>query len=195
MKPFSKNIIFVDTEFSSLNPYKGEILSIGMVKLNGEELYLELKHNGKVDKWVAKNITPHLKDVKLTRKRAITKIKNFVTEKEPFMVSYIGQFDVIYLYKLFGIGNEPFYWIPIDFASILFALGLSPGSYSWEDKDNFYKKIGVDHSKYRKHHALDDAKLLRDVYLKFFEKYKNIKSPIKTNAIDKNKFTQRKAKS
>lgn len=28
MKPYSDNIIFIDTEFSSVNPYKGEILSI-----------------------------------------------------------------------------------------------------------------------------------------------------------------------
>ena len=194
MKPFSKNIIFVDTEFSSLNPYKGEILSIGIVKLNGEELYLELKYDGEVDKWVAKNIIPNLKDVKVTRKKAIAKINNFVTEKKPFMVSYVNQFDTIYLYKLFGTGKEPFHWIPIDFASILFALGLPPESYSWENKHNFYKKIGVDYLKYRKHHALDDAKLLREVYSKFFEKYKNVKNPIKTSASDKNKFTKRRWK-
>jgi len=172
MKPFSKNIIFVDTEFSSLNPYEGEILSIGMVKLNGEELYSELKYNGKVDKWVAKNIIPNLKDVKVTRKKAIAKINDFVTEKEPFMVSYVNQFDTIYLYKLFGTGNEPFYWIPIDFASILFALGLSPESYDRKNKHNFYKKLGVDCSKYREHNALDDAKLLREVYLKMLKNKK-----------------------
>ncbi len=45
MKSFSENIIFFDTEFSSLNPYEGEILSIGLVKPNGEELYLELEYD------------------------------------------------------------------------------------------------------------------------------------------------------
>lgn len=38
-----KELIFFDTEFTSLDPYKGEILSIGMVKENGEELYIELE--------------------------------------------------------------------------------------------------------------------------------------------------------
>jgi len=47
--PFSKNIIFLDTEFSSLDPYKGEMLSIGLAKLDGSELYLELEYEGHFD--------------------------------------------------------------------------------------------------------------------------------------------------
>lgn len=85
------------------------------------------------------------------------------------MVSYVNQFDAIYVYKLFGIDNHPFYWIPIDFASILFSMGLDPESYYFADKSNFYEKIGVDHKKYTQHNALDDAKQLREVYLKFVE--------------------------
>ena len=46
MKSFSDNIIFLDAEFSTLDPYEGEILSIGLVKLNGDNLYLELEYNG-----------------------------------------------------------------------------------------------------------------------------------------------------
>lgn len=60
-KPYSKNIIFLDTEFSSLDPYKGEILSIALVKLEGDELYLELKYKGPIDPWVKKHIIPTLK--------------------------------------------------------------------------------------------------------------------------------------
>lgn len=67
MKPFSDNVIFVDTEFSSLNPYKGEVLSIGLVKINGEELYLELEYQGEVDDWPKQNILPTLKSPKVNR--------------------------------------------------------------------------------------------------------------------------------
>jgi len=169
MKPFSKNIIFLDTEFSSLDPYKGEILSIGLVKLDGEELYIELEYDGKVDEWVEKNIIPSLKEPKVSRKEAVQKIKEFIGDTEPYMVGYVNQFDAIYWYKLFGMKNNPCHWMPIDFASILFALGINPERYNWEDKDNFYKEIDIDHSKYKKHHALGDAKLLREVYLKFVE--------------------------
>ena len=35
-KPYSKNIIFFDSEFSSLDPYKGEILSVGSEIINGQ---------------------------------------------------------------------------------------------------------------------------------------------------------------
>ena len=53
-KPYSKNIIFLDTEFSSLDSNKGEILSIGLVKLDGKELYLELEYDSPVSDWVKK---------------------------------------------------------------------------------------------------------------------------------------------
>ncbi len=172
MKPFSDNIIFLDTEFSSLDPYKGEILSIGLVKMNGEELYLELEYDGEVDKWVKENVIPILRETKVGRKEVVRQIKNFVGNTKPYVIGYVNQFDSVYwskLYKSSGVEENPFYWIPIDFASILFALGINPESYYSEDKDNFYKEIGVDAKKYKQHHALDDAKLLREVYFKLVE--------------------------
>jgi len=173
MKLFSNNIIFLDTEFSSLDPYKGEILSIGLVKTNGEELYLELEYEGEVDEWVKVNIIPTLKEQKVKRGEAIKIIKDFIGDTKPYMVGYVNHFDSIYWHKLYksaGFKDNPFYWIPIDFASMLFALGINPEimsqNYYSEDKINFYKKIEVDITKYKQHHALDDAKLLREVYLK-----------------------------
>jgi DNA polymerase III epsilon subunit-like protein len=165
-RPYSKNIMFFDTEFSSLDPYRGEILSIGLVKLNGDELYLELQHDDEVDSWVRKNILPTLKLKKVSRKKAVAEIKRFVGKKKPYVVAYVNQYDVIYIYKLFGKGDKPFFWLPIDFASILFGMGIDPESYYPDDKKNFLKKIGVDSSKYKMHNALDDARLLREVYLK-----------------------------
>src|SRR3990167_10398398 len=113
-KPFSDNIIFVDTEFSSLDPYKGELLSVGLVKLTGEELYLELRHNGEVDAWVKENILPTLIAKKVSRYQATLQIQEFVGSARPFMVSYVNQFDAIYLYKLIGTKDCPFFWLPID---------------------------------------------------------------------------------
>lgn len=173
MKPFSDNIIFFDTEFSSLDPNKGEILSIGLVKLNSEELYLELEYQGEVDDWVKKNILPTLKGPKINRKEAVKRVKQFVGNKKPYIVGYINQDDVMYwqkLYRSVGVKENGFHLVAIDFASILFMLGIGPESYYFGDKNNFFKKIGIDHTKYKKHHALDDAKLLREVYLKFLDK-------------------------
>ena len=169
IEPYSDNIIFMDTEFSTLDPYKGEILSIGLVKMNNEELYLELEYDGYVEPWVKNNIIPTLKESKISREEAKKKIRKFVGKKESYFVGYINQFDTIYWYKLFSTRDHPAYWIPIDFASILFGLGIDPEAYNYKDKNNFYKKIGVDASKYKEHHALDDAKLLREVYLKFYK--------------------------
>lgn len=165
--PYTKNIIFYDSEFSSLDPYKGEILSIGLVKMDGSELYLELKYSGECDPWVKKNILPILKNEKVSREKAIKQINSFIgARKRPFLVSYVNQYDTIYLYKLFGKTKRPFFWLPIDFASILFGMGIDPEAYYPDDKKNFFKKIGIDASKYKNHNALDDARLLREVYLR-----------------------------
>lgn len=167
MKLFSKNIIFVDTEFSTLDPYKGEILSIGIVKLNGKSLYLELEFDGQVSPWVKEHIIPTLKGKKVSRKKAIQMISNFVGKKKPYAVGFIPEHDTLYFYKLFGIDKHPFYWFPIDFASILFSQGISPENYF---KKNFLKKLGIDTAKYKHtHNALDDANLLKEVFLNFFK--------------------------
>ncbi len=161
---FSKNLIFVDTEFSTLDPYKGEILSIGLVKLNGEELYLELEYGGDVSDFVEKHILPTLSKNKVSREDAKTKIREFVGDEEPYMVGLINQYDTLYFYKLFGVSEQPLYWIPIDFASILFAEGYNPEKYL-----KFAKSLGINTNGYPPHHALYDAKLLREVFMKFFE--------------------------
>ena len=83
------------------------------------------------------------------------------------MVGYVSQFDVIYWYKLFGTANHPCYWVPVDFASVLFGMGIDPESLDRQDEDNLCREVGIDRGKYRKHHALDDARLLREIYLKF----------------------------
>jgi len=112
---------------------------------------------------------PTLTEPKVSREEAIQKINEFIGDTQPYMVGFVNQFDTIYWYKLFGTDNHPCYWMPIDFASILFASGIDPEDYDWKDKERFYRQIGIDYTKYRKHHALDDARLLREVYLKFAE--------------------------
>ena len=162
-KPFSDNVIFLDTEFSSLDPYKGEILSIGLAKINGEELYLELEFDGEADAWQKKHILPTLNEKKYSRQKAKEKIREFIGEKKPYAVAYVNQFDMIYSYKLFGIDEHPFYWLPIDFASFLFFQGVDPEVICNSDKQ-FFNEIEID-SKHT-HHALDDARKLRAIYLK-----------------------------
>ncbi|HBI97097.1 MAG: hypothetical protein US83_C0009G0004 [Candidatus Falkowbacteria bacterium GW2011_GWC2_38_22] len=164
---FSKNVIFFDTEFSSLDINKGEILSLGLVKLNGQELYLELDYEGEVDEWPKKNILPHLNKEKVSRDVAIKMIKQFIGNKKPYVVAYVNQFDMVYFYKLFGLDNfnKKFNWIPIDFASMLFSHGINPDVLVNWDKD-FLSNLKIDTAGLKQHNALDDAKLLREVFQK-----------------------------
>lgn len=164
MKLFSDNIIFVDTEFSTLDPYKGEVLSVGLVKQGGEELYIELEYDGEYNDWVKENILPTLKGFKISREEACLKIEEFVGDKNPFMISFVNSFDVIYLYKLTKNKN-PFFWIPVDFASIMFCLGFDPEKYL-----DFASSLGINIKDYKQHNALDDARLLREVYLSLRKK-------------------------
>lgn len=171
-EPFSDNIIFLDTEFSTNDPYEGEILSIGLVKNNGEELYLELEYGGTVSEWVQKHILPKLTQEKATKRQAQKMIRDFVGVEKPYIISYVTSFDTVYLHKLFEskeIEDTPFYWMPIDFASIMFGLGINPEVYHREGKEEFYEAIGLDTERFHTHNALDDAKLLREVYLKLSE--------------------------
>lgn len=172
MKLFSDNIIFWDAEFSGFDFCNGQVLSIGMVKLNGEELYLELEQKVDVCDWVKENVVPFLKQEKISTNEAIKKITEFVGDNKPYLISNVIVLDAPFLNKLFGINEEqgnkqfPFHWILLDFASMLFALGVDPEKFTSKYKDEFVKNLGIDIKQYKQHHALDDAKLLREVCLK-----------------------------
>lgn len=168
--PFSDNIIFFDTEFTNLDARKGELLSIGMVKPNGEELYLEFEHTGPLDPWVVEHVMPYLEGITFTKEEACKLIREFVGDSEPYLVAYVNQFDAVYWYDLFGSAQDhPAFWIPIDFASILFAYGLPANAMG---NTKFIKSLGVGvDTQHKEHNALDDARLLKQVYYKFFEQY------------------------
>ena len=145
-----------------------------MVKYeDGSELYLELEYDpSTVEPWVAKRVIPLLAEKKYSPAAARKVITEFMGEAKkekdkPFLISYVNQFDAIYWYKLFGSPKDhPAFWIPLDFASILFAHGYPPNSLGHH---KFYKELGIDKNKYREHNALEDARLLRDVYVALIE--------------------------
>lgn len=139
-----------------------------MVKENGEELYLELECEAECSDWVKKNIIPTLKEEKISRGTAQKKISDFVGSGEPIMIAFVNQYDTIYLYKLFNGPETPFFWMPIDFASILFEKGYEPEDYL--NRGKIFKELKIDIEKYNQHNALDDAKLVRETYLKLKEK-------------------------
>ncbi|HEY4504454.1 MAG TPA: 3'-5' exoribonuclease [Candidatus Paceibacterota bacterium] len=170
LKMFSDNIVFWDTEFSSSDPYKAEIISVGMVKKSGEELYLELKVPEYTSDWVKKVVSPLLTDRKISREEARVEIDKFLGDDKPYLMADWDKFDTTFLYKLYDIKeNNPkemkWNWNSVDFRSVLFALGIDPSRMSTTHENNLYQELGVNYKGYREHHALDDAKLLREVYL------------------------------
>ena len=85
----------------------------------------------------------------------------------PFAIAYVYNYDALYIVKIFGEGSKiPFKWMTIDFASILFANGINPTKFLATESGakTFYKSIDIE--KYQQHHALHDARLLRDVWVK-----------------------------
>lgn len=172
-QPFSENVIFYDAEFTSLNPYEGEILSVGMVKMSGETLYVEVEYAGEVHEWVKNRVLPYLQGRAVSREEAVRQIREFMGEKKPYLVSYVNQYDAVFLYKLFGVQNNtrdevPQHWIPIDFASIAFGYGVNPEKFR-HDNFPFMEKLGVNIEASQKHFALDDALILKKIYFRFFE--------------------------
>ena len=96
-------------------------------------------------------------------------MRKFLGRTNPFAIAYVDNYDALYSVKLFGEGSKtPFKWMTIDFASILFANGINPTKFlaSESGAKTFYKSIGIVIEKYQQHHALHDARLLRDVWVK-----------------------------
>lgn len=168
--PYSENIIFFDTEFTNLDPRTGELLSIGMIKPSGEELYLEFEHTGPLDPWVEEHVVPYLEGITFSKVEACKLIRQFMGDTHPYLVSYVNQFDAVYWYDLFDSAQEhPAFWIPIDFASVLFAYGFAPNAMG---NHKFIKSLGISTDiTHKEHNALDDARLLKKIYYAFFEWY------------------------
>lgn len=134
--------------------------------MDGREFYCELEYRGEYSEWVRENLLVTLTQPKLSRELARQKLSEFVGNSKPYALAYINQFDTIYTKKLFvGEGEEPFYWLPLDFASILFGLGYDPEVYKYDNYTKLAKDLGVLVKEGHTHNALDDARFLKDVYM------------------------------
>jgi len=161
------NIIFMDGEFAKLKADGIDLLSIALIKPSGEELYLELEYDGEIDPWVKDNVLPYLSNNKVSKEQAVIQIKEFIGTSKPTLVAHICAFDWMGICKLFDANSSdeiqfkvPFFWIPIDFSSILFYRGLSGVSLV-----NIAKQFDIE-TRGNLHNALYDARLLKNVYEK-----------------------------
>ena len=150
----------MDGEFTGLKADGTELVSIALIKSSGEELYLELDYAGKLDDWVKENVVPYLSGEKVSKEEAKRRIIEFVGPDKPYLMSYYTPFDWMGICGLFGCWDSPFFWIPLDFGTILHVNGFKFDTEMIE----FAKSKGIDTSIYKKHYALDDARLLKAFY-------------------------------
>ena len=179
---YSKDVIFMDGEFVELSATGTKFVSIALIKPDDSEYYaINADYSGVgCSEWVKENVLNPLYvqevhgDSRNTftalnfnqvygkpEKRIIREIKEFIGDKEkPYLVADVCQFDWMGICKLFGIYDIPFHYIPIDFASILWSKGIDPDV----DRIELAKEKEIDISKFKKHNALDDARVLKSLY-------------------------------
>jgi len=166
--PFSDDIVFFDAEFTGIDACAHDLISVGMMDAAGEkELYFELPYDdAKVSDWTREHVVPYLTGEEITHEQARKAIRKFCGNSEPHLVATVNQRDMAFFHKLFDDKNEPIHRIPIDFATILFAIGLNPARTINDGKDKFYASFGIDLADYNMHNALEDTRLMRDLYIK-----------------------------
>ena len=166
--PFSNDIIFFDAEMTQLDIKKGELMAVGMINYDGtKELYLELEYDeSTLSDWTKEHVVPHLLSCKVSKEEAKAQIREICGHTEPHLVATVNQWDMTFWHKLFAGEETPVNRIPIDFASILYAIGLNPTRTVHDEKSEFYKQFGINLSDYNLHNALDDTRLMRDLYFK-----------------------------
>jgi DNA polymerase III epsilon subunit-like protein len=160
--------VFFDAEFTGHDILTDQLMSIGMVSLDGErEMYCELVYDAdNTSAWVRENVVPYLTQEKITHEEARKRITQFCGSSEPHLVATVNQYDMAFWHKLFAGEKEPIHSIPIDFASMLFAVGLTPAREIGGEKKKFYAQFDIDVDAYKMHNALDDAKLMRELYVR-----------------------------
>jgi len=172
LQPFSDDVIFFDAEFTGHNIVNDQLMSVGMVSLDGSrEMYFELKYDeSQASEWVRENVVPYLTGEQIAREEAIKKIVDFCGNTKPHLVATVNQYDMVFWHKLFAGVEEPIHPIPIDFASMLFAIGLTPAREVGGEKVNFFAQFDIDTTAYHMHNALDDARLMRELYIKLIKR-------------------------
>ncbi len=171
LQPFSKDVVFFDAEFTGHDIEKDSLMSIGMVSLDGNrEMYFELEYDkNHVSEWVKKNVQPHLTGESISAEEAKKNIRKFCGNTEPHLVATVNQYDMVFWHKLFTGEREPIHSIPIDFASMLFAIGFNPAREIDGEKKKFFAQFEIDINKYQMHNALDDARLMHELYIKLIK--------------------------
>ena len=152
-------IYFLDTEFSE-NGVTIEPISLALVTLHGDSLYMEFEHDPSTcNEWVKANVLTKLcwpAEQRLTRNQAAANVLDFVGgDLEPEFWAHFGSYDWVMLCQLFGrMVDLPklFPMAVMDTRQLRKSLGLSSSDERPPEPDGA-------------HNALTDAIWTRDYYL------------------------------
>ena len=145
--------LFLDTEFTDLRV--PELLSLGIVSEAADELYVELPFNRAVcSPFVVTTVLPLLANEPRARECVADDLRGWLARFERPVVVYDSPTDWALFLGLFANVQ-----VPVD--------GLLVEYDQW-DWQRFEKNIDAyfkSHQTARRHHALDDAKALRDAWM------------------------------
>lgn len=160
---YSKNIMFFDAEFCQLKSDGVDMLSMAFVKPNGERLYIELQQDlTKCDDFVKEKVLPYLTGNTVSIEEAKKQIIEFCNKEKPTIVADVNQFDWMALCGLFGVWNIPFFYIPMDFSTVLDCNNVDPDINRLE----LAKSYDIDVLGFKQHNALADTLVLKALYEK-----------------------------
>lgn len=182
-------IVFIDNEFTGVHAVT-TLISVGLVTLEGESLYVSLNDydRGQVSGWVKDNVLNMIDESKsVSSLEACNKIQTFLDDyskgEKVSLVSAGKMTDIILLFQLWhSLHPEKKYFhlsfLPeylnhgahYDLNTLFFIAGINPDI----DRAKF---AGWNSSK--RHHALDDAKVVRECFLKLFKDENLSKSSLK----------------
>lgn len=170
--PFSDDVVFFDAEFTGIDARTHDLISVGMISYDGQkELYFELPYDdAKLSDWTREHVVPYLTGEIISHEQARVAIRKFCGGTEPHLVATVNQRDMAFFHALYDDKDEPINRIPIDFATILFAMGLNPARTIDDQKEKFYKSFDINLADYEMHNALEDTRLMRDLYIKLATK-------------------------
>jgi hypothetical protein len=146
--------IYFDTEFIE-NGKTIDLLSVGLVREDGSELYLESIdcNRSKASEWVVENVFPHLRGHPHERRRfEIAREVLLFAGDEPEFWAYYADYDWVALCQLYGrMIDLPKAW-PMFCRDLKQALDGVPEA-------EIPKQAGTEH------HALADARWVRQTHL------------------------------
>ena len=157
--------VWIDTEFVDRGvalSASSDLISIGLVRQDGKELYLEnasfSPNRGGTSDWHHKNVFPKLegREKRFWLPEMADQIKAFLADVEtPEFWAYYAGYDWVLFCKIFGtLLDLPERWpqLCLDVKQLMIEIGL----------DNEPPHLVQDPS--TKHHALHDARWLRDLH-------------------------------